>query len=60
MSKTVYTEVSCDQCGQADFYIRGTNVDKAFRKSGGIATKNGKHFCDKDCREEWRLSSKQK
>lgn len=53
MSRSTYVEISCDNCGQAD-YLKPGNVDKQARDNGWIVTVVRKDFCDKACKEEYK------
>ena len=46
--KAKYIELTCDHCGHADFFLPGV-ADKVVREDGWIITRDGKHYCDKDC-----------
>lgn len=50
--KKTYVEMSCDRCGQADYYKPG-NVDAQARENGWIVTRDGKHFCNRECRDAY-------
>jgi len=51
MSRQVYTEVSCDYCGNAINHIPrayGLSINSYLRSEGVIVSKYG-DFCDKNC-----------
>ena len=50
--KQTYVEVSCDRCGRPDYYKPGS-VDAQARKDGWIVTRDGKHFCTRECRDAY-------
>ncbi len=53
MSRKTYVEITCDNCGLADFAVPG-NVDAQVRSVGSIVTRDRKDFCNKKCRDEFR------
>lgn len=53
--KRTYVELSCDQCHQADYYYPG-HVDATARANGWVITRDGKHFCDSKCQDEYEKS----
>jgi len=56
--ETIY-EIGCDQCGQGHHYSTSIKYsEKCFRKSGGIVTSDGKHFCDKECYKKYKQSER--
>ena len=47
-----YYELSCDNCGCADFYLIGQDFAKAARSNGWIITKDKKHYDTLECYKE--------
>ena len=46
-----WIEMSCDNCGQADYYPPSGH-EKAARKNGWIITRDKKHYCDSRCKKK--------
>ena len=52
--KRVYVEVSCDNCGQADHYVR-PHVDEQAQDNGWLVV-GRKHFCDDVCQTSYLIN----
>lgn len=55
-----YYEISCDHCGQADYFM-GSKKSAEFQYRNdsvkGIVTADKKHFCDKECHENYKKNN---
>jgi hypothetical protein len=63
MSTRLWTEVTCDHCGQADFAMHNKKGEKRListaeqmRKQGWIFTRGGLHFDNETCRRNYLLA----
>lgn len=43
-----WVELTCDHCGNADYYAPGS-VDAAARSHGWIITRDGRHYDTQEC-----------
>lgn len=56
MSIQKWYEIICDNCGNACYHSLAKSISVAeieFESVKGIVAKDKKHFCDKDCQEEY-------
>ena len=48
--KRTYVEVECDYCQSVEHFSPGF-VNEQAREHGWVITRNGKHYCQKSCKE---------
>ncbi len=47
---TRWYEIVCDDCGSGEHFLGNIqSAESQFRNTGGIVTKDKKHYCDKNC-----------
>ena len=51
--KRKFTEVSCDECSQAE-HFRGMSVDAQAAQHGWLVIRS-KHFCNDECLKKYKL-----
>lgn len=51
MTRRTYIELSCNYCGQGDYYHPGSLLQRA-KANGWVLTRNG-DFCDKECKKNF-------